>query len=63
MTELYDTHYKWECEDKGWAIGLVLKCPHCGYISKPSIIKELVSGHALAPYCPNCGESMKQDDT
>ena len=60
MTELYDTHYKWECEDKGRPIGLVLKCPNCGYINKPSI-KELVSGHALAPYCPNCGESMKRD--
>ena len=57
MAEVYDNRYKWLCEEHE-TLGLLCKCPVCGYKAESHTIKNLVSGHALAPFCPSCGAQM-----
>jgi predicted RNA-binding Zn-ribbon protein involved in translation (DUF1610 family) len=57
MAEVYDNRYKWLCEEHE-TLGLLCKCPVCGYQAESYTIKNLVSGHALAPFCPSCGAQM-----
>lgn len=55
--EEYDNRYRWLTEDHE-TLGYLCKCPDCGYKAEAHTIKNLVSGHALAPFCPSCGAQM-----
>lgn len=58
MNEPHDERYKWLRTER---IGITIcKCPKCGYETEAPIIKDLVSGHYLAHYCPCCGEPMER---
>ena len=64
MSELeeYDNSYRWLVEDHE-TLGCLCKCPDCGYKAEAHTIKDLVSGHALAPFCPSCGAQMMRIKT